>query len=490
VGGEEGLAEVFDVSTGSRLAAIIYTGNLPGFGDVIASNETYFAIAIPGMGIGKPAGSEVSVYRWSDFSRVTRKTAGNNLRFGSGIALRGNVLYVSSLGPGADPSKGKIQSFALPGGTVGAVPAGISGVLGSTSGHLFVANENLRLYRWSGMQSAWSAPLKNYFSYPGLVTTGGGYVVVRDDRDVSLLSEATGAPVATTRFSDANTGLYGTLTAAEVMSGSVFTVNDGVLMKTPLKGMGDFAAWRRFEGLTLEQAPPSEDRDGNGVADFDDYVASRLNPATPFAVAAHVGGKVRLGSSVMPPPDVLVLAEIEATPGVWTVLGWRDGRNPWQPGTPSTVDGSLLVDLPAGTSAASALRLRYLPHAGLGAGTGVAEWPPSTEVPQPEGVNPISPSGDQDGDGFPNWLELQARMGTGSPLALSSGDGRAGVSLLRPKGQASAALVETSADLGFWRPATEDPNVEVQIVPEDDQFERVTVRGKAGVSQRYFRLKY
>ena len=137
-------------------------------------------------------------------------------------------------------------------------------------------------------------------------------VSVRDLRDLVMLDAADGKPVGATRFFTAiDNAYYGNLIGAEFSNGSLFTLIEGTITRWPMHALGDFSTWRWLQGLSGAEVPHDEDHDGNGSPDFDDYVASRLNPAAPFATAMHEEGKVKLDSVVKPPPDVLVVAEAE-----------------------------------------------------------------------------------------------------------------------------------------------------------------------------------
>jgi hypothetical protein len=139
-----------------------------------------------------------------------------------------------------------------------------------------------------------------------------------------------------------------------------------------------------------------------------------------------------------------------------------------------------------------ALRFRYLPSAAFGAAWGDMEWPPVDRIEQSAPIKALASSvADGDGDGLPDWLEAQLGVQAGgAPLGIISGAAGSGVSFLRPRDGSAAFDVESSADLVDWKSAKEDDGVEVTVLPEDAQYERVSIRGKAGVAQRFFRVKY
>ncbi|WP_265594382.1 Calx-beta domain-containing protein [Haloferula sp. BvORR071] len=501
-GGETGTAEIFSISTGQPLAVLTYKGKLPGFGETLASNANYFAIGIPGMDLGKPAGSQVEVFRWADFKSAFRKAGGKNSGLGTGLVFKGDLLYVSAPGkrpPGKsiDYTKGKVFGFKIGAKAKGKLPlpTGTSGELAAGDSSLIVGNElHLRAYDWSTMQMKWSQPFKgNFMSYQGPIGAGSGMVSMRSLRDLILLSESDGSHAATARFStEFDNEAYGDLFGAEIVGDSVFTLQDGVVTKWPKTALGDFSSWRYFQGLRLAQAGPKEDHDGNGIADFDDYVANRLNPAAPFATAVHENGKVRVDSAVLPPPDVLVVVEAEIEPGLWRAIAWREGHHGWTGPGAAPAAGSLLVDLPADSIAQPALRLRYLPSASFGAAWGGGQWPPEDRLEESGfAAKAFAAVADSDGDGLPDWLEAQLGVQAGgAPLGLISGPAGSGVCFLRPRDGSAAFDVESSADLQVWQSVKDDPGVEIGVVLENDQHERVTIRGKAGVGQRFFRVKY
>lgn len=502
-GGSVGTAEIFQISTGTPLAVLTYKGALPGFGDTLASNPNHFAIAIPGMDLGKPAGSQVEAFNWSDYKRAFRKAGGKNSQFGIGMTFHGDTLYASATAKPKrlqerDPAKGKVFGFKVGTKAKGKIPVplGTTGTLLEGGSSLIVGNFNdLRSYDWSTMQLKWSKPFPfSLEDYRLLVSAGNGMISVRDFRDLMLLSEADGSHVGTTRFYSAiDNAIVGDLYGAAISGDHVFTLQDGVVKKWPLTALGDFVSWRRFQGTTLQQQGPYEDYDDNGTPDFDDYVANRLNPSAPFATAVHQAGKVKVDSAVLPPPDVLVVVEAEVADGLWSAIAWREGHGGWAgPGGAYAATGSLLVNLPADSVAQPALRFRYLPSAAFGAAWGDMEWPPADRI-EPSAALRAFASGiaDSDGDGLPDWLEAQLGVQAGgAPLGIISGSAGSGVSFLRPLGGSAAFDVESSADLVSWKSAKDDDGLEITVVPEDAQYERVSIRGKAGVTQRFFRVKY
>jgi hypothetical protein len=133
-----------------------------------------------------------------------------------------------------------------------------------------------------------------------------------------------------------------------------------------------------------------------------------------------------------------------------------------------------------------------LPNGSFGAAWGDTVWPPVDQVEEPAGIQALANlPADSDGDGLPDWLEQQLGLqGNGAPLGMVSGPQGAGVSYLRPLGGSADFDVESSADLVIWKSAEDDSGVEITVVPEEGQHERVTIRGKAGVTQRFFRVKY
>lgn len=498
--GETGTAEIFSISTGLPLAALVYKGKIPGFGDFLAANATYFAIATPGLDRGNPAGSQVEVFRWADFKRVFRKSGGKNSQFGSGMVFKGNTLYVSAPGGSKggkpqDPLGGKVFGFPIGGKGKVAVPEGASGALVADDSNLIAGNLlQLRTYDSATMRLKWNVPfVPNLMEYRGPISAGEGVVSVRDLRDLVMLDAADGKPVGATRFfTRIDNASYGNLIGAEFAQGSLFTLIEGTITRWPMHALGDFSTWRWSQGLSGAEVPHDEDRDGNGSSDFDDYVASRLNPAAPFATAVHEVGKVKLDSVVKPPPDVLVVAEAEVKPGTWSPIGWRDGHGGWGgPGLPSS-GGPLLVPLPAGSVTLPPLRFRYLPGASLGSAWGNTVWPPEDRIEATAAASKaLAVDPDKDGDGLPDWLERQLGLQSGDmPLGLVSGPEGAGVSYLRPLGGGGDFEVESSADLLTWRSAANDSGVEIHVVPENESHEKVFIRGKAGSSQRFFRVKY
>jgi hypothetical protein len=195
---------------------------------------------------------------------------------------------------------------------------------------------------------------------------------------------------------------------------------------------------------------------------------------------------------VKPPSDVLVLAEAEVKPGIWSPIGWRDGHGGWAgPGLPSS-GGPLLVPLPARLVTLPPLRFRYLPGGSLGSAWGKTVWPPEDRIEQTAAASKalvVVP--DEDGDGLPDWLQRQLGLQHGEmPLGLISGTEGAGVSYLRPLGGQVGFEVESSEDLITWRSASDDPGVNIHVMPESESHERVFIRGKAGTPQRFFRVKY
>jgi hypothetical protein len=501
VGSEAYTAEIFSISSGSSLGLLSYTGKTPGFGDVLASNATYFAIGTPGVDHGQPAGSQVEVFRWADFKRVFRRSGGRNSQLGYSMSFEGDTLYVSAPGRTKtggnpkDPASGKVFGFKIGSKGKVKVPTGTSGVLVANGSSLIVGNPvHLRAYESTAMRLKWSVPFAwNLLSYQGPVTMGESLVAVRDLRDLVMLDEADGRPVGTTRFFTAiDNAFYGDLHGAEFVGGSLFTLAGGKITKWPMNALGDFSTWRWLQGNGGTQDAPFDDQDRNGIADFDEYVASRLNPAAPFASAVHEGGKVKLESVVRPPPDVLVVVEAEVKPGTWSAIGWRDGHGPWAGPGRSPESGPLLVDLPVGSVPTPSLRNRYLPGASLGAGWGKTVWPPEDRIELAATASRVvADAHDGDRDGLPDWLELQLGLqGGDAPLGLFSGPGGAGVSYLRPLSGGGDFDVESSADLRAWQSAKNDPGVEIEVVKENDVHERVTIRGKAGTSQRFFRVKY
>lgn len=501
VGSEASTAEVFSISSGLPLGVLSYTGNIPGFGDVLASNPTYFAIAAPGLDQGKPASSQIEVFRWADFKRVFRKSGGKNSQLGYSMAFEGDTLYVSAPGRNKvggnpkDPASGKVFGFKIGSKDKVKVPTGTSGVLVADGSSLIIGNPvHLRAYESTAMRLKWSVPFEgNLLSYRGQVAMGEGVVAARDLRDLVMLDEADGRPVGTTRFFTAiDNAFYGDLHGAEFVGGSLFTLAGGKITKWPMKALGDFSTWRWLQGNGGSQDAPFDDQDRNGIADFDEYVASRLNPGAPFASAVHEGGKVKLESVVRPPPDVLVVVEAEVKPGTWSAIGWRDGHGPWAGPGRSPESGPLLVDLPAGSVPTPPLRNRYLPGASLGTGWGKMVWPPEDRIElSGTASRVVANANDGDRDGLPDWLELQLGVQDGSaPLGLFSGPGGAGVSYLRPLGGGGDFDVESSSDLLTWQSAGDDREVEIDVVKVNELHERVFIRGKAGTSQKFFRVKY
>ena len=499
-GGETGTAEIFSISTGLPLAALAHTGKIPGFGDFLAANATYFAIATPGLDRGQPAGSQVEVFRWSDFKRVFRKSGGKNSQFGSGMVFKGDTLYVSApggskAGKPQDPVGGKVFGFPIGGKGKVAVPEGASGALVADDSNLIAGNLlQLRAYDSATMRLKWNVPfVPNLMEYRGPISAGEGVVSVRDLRDLVMLDAANGEPVGATRFFTAiDNAYYGNLIGAEFANGSLFTLIEGTITRWPMHALGNFSTWRWLQGLSVTEVSHDEDRDGNGSPDFDDYVASRLNPAAPFATAVHEEGKVKLDSVVTPPPDVLVVAEAEVKPGTWSPIGWRDGHAQWAgPGLPSS-GGPLLVPLPARLVTLPPLRFRYLPGGSLGSAWGKTVWPPEDRIEQTAAASKaLAVVPDEDGDGLPDWLQRQLGLQHGEmPLGLISGTEGAGVSYLRPLGGQVGFEVESSEDLITWRSASDDPGVNIHVVPESESHERVFIRGKAGTPQRFFRVKY
>ena len=141
-----------------------YTGKIPGFGDFLAANATYFAIATPGLDRGNPAGSQVEVFRWADFKRVFRKSGGKNSQFGSGMVFKGDTLYVSApggskAGKPQDPLGGKVFGFPIGGKGKVAVPEGASGTLVADDSNLIAGNLlQLRTYDSATMRLKWNVP--------------------------------------------------------------------------------------------------------------------------------------------------------------------------------------------------------------------------------------------------------------------------------------------------------------------------------------------
>lgn len=472
-----GVVDIFEVWSGRRIKSLVQRGPNPGFGASLASDETYFAVGSPGLAAGNPSGSQVEVYRWSDFKRVMRKAAKGNARLGEDVVLRHGVLHATTAGRSA------VASFSLPKGKPAASPLlpapGGAALIGEGSQFL-LAGDSLRSFRDDGSPS-WSLPNPlRATDDPHRVSVSQGLVVLHDRFGVVLHDESDGSRVARVNVPYSWSSETRDIEDAAVAGNNLFTLQDSSLRITPLEDVGDFRAWCRFRGVAGSEA------------EFAAYVASRTAPALPIARAVAGQAGVQVDSPGLPPPDVLILVEMEIRAGEWRALAWREGRGPWTSGTGVQSGQGLNVPWPHGIEESSAVRVRHVPltaDGGLPAGTAFVPW---IDLHLPTGASGRAQAGDVDGDGYTDATELGLGMDPSrwdsSPLMIEPAGGGLQVSHLRPRGEAGAPVLESSDDLLTWRPAEGDSSLVLEVAAEDDQFERVTATPVPGRARKFFRL--
>ncbi|RYD32029.1 MAG: hypothetical protein EOP87_13595 [Verrucomicrobiaceae bacterium] len=472
-----GVVDIINTSSRQRIKTFVQRGGHPSFGASLASDGTYFAVGSPGLEAGKPAGSQVEVYRWSDFKRVFRKTSNKNSRFGEDVVLREGVLHVTT-GP-----RSKVASFSLPKGkpVVAPLPALEGAALNGEGQYLLLSGQALRAFSAEGVLS-WSVPnpLWNTESR-ARCSVSEGLVVFHHRDEVHVLSEEDGSLLARVKVPYYWSSSIVPITAAAVVEGRLFILQGSSVRVVPLENAGDYQAWQHFRSS------------GDSAAEFNAYVASRIASGSPFASVVSGAQGIAVDSTGTHPPDVLVLVEIEIRPGVWRAVVWREGHGPWTTAAGSHIGNSLTVPWPHGTNESSAVRVRYAPlspHEEWSEGTILTPW---IDLPLPSQVSGLIAEADLDGDGIPAAIE--AKLGSdpsewdASPLRLETVDGVMRVSHLRPQGDATVHL-ESSEDFKEWGPATQDESLRIEVEAENDQFERVTAIPLSTGGRKYFRLSF
>ena len=471
------MVEVYELSSRRLLGSIADES----FNNMIAlhmdATPTHFALSAASLSPWEKK-STVSVYRWSDLKPVVRKSGGKKGGLGFGVDLKPDRVFAGIRGAREQNDTGL---FAQAVGAKLKLPKWPK----FTGGQLIAGEPLFYLLDRSGVSRAYDpSTFREVWSFQGVVT-GATQGTTRDfawidqgGTGISIRDGATGAPLATSQLPPGpadRSYLY----PAVGSPGFIFFGHGKGLRAVATADIGDFADTRRWRNLPPLLSGPDEDLDGNGQPDFTEYVLHRLPPGGSPGSVRIEGGQVIIEDGDPPPADLVSLAEVELAPGWWYPVAWRDGASPWEK-----------RELPSGVNDAVPLRVRHLPHPVLGWFPALLSWPPQAvaiagdstsvlpDLPSPLASRAQSSSAATTGD------ETNSQ-----PLRLISGNDGWALEYVRPVGEATPAILETSIDLQTWSPVSGNPMFVTTVEPAEPGIEKVILRVAASDTRRFFRLR-
>jgi hypothetical protein len=469
-------AEIYDIPSRALLGTIVD----PASGK---TNPSYLDVSTTHFSLGAASISPwdkksiVAVFQWSDFRRVLQKTGRTGGGLGNGVDLKNNLLFAGIDGGKADDT----GLLAQPVGTKAKIPKppkGMGGQVIPGDPLLYLMDNNgfTRAYDPATYREVWSIPERITGATHGTERT---FAWTQRNRDLSVADALTGKALATSRVSGEGDRPYSLFTAVVASPDRLYLNYRNRLISIAPADLGDFADTRRWKNLPPVLASPNEDLDSNGQADFAEYVVRRLLSGGTLGSVRIQGGQVIVGEGATPPVDLVSLAEVEVASGWWYPVAWRDGISPW-----------VTRPLPAGTSDATPLRVRHLPHPTLGWFPPLLSWPPLAVAIAGDDTNALpAPAANLAARSLASSAGDVTTGPESQPLRLvRSGSGWA-VEYLRALDEAHPGLLESSTDLVTWTPVADEPPFTISTAPAGPGMEKVVLTVEASDTRRFFRLR-